>query len=413
MMTALAQEPDITADTGVQEAMRTLTAQWYNAVVGGCGLDPGAFQLVQGSMSIGTDPRDLWSRLDAIPPLSVSRHFDPSRFRRFSSDYAAVIGSLLVPGANELALALGPFYQHWLDTPDKSLGTFKRFAMHNNPDDARRWIRIYAQLNLNPVARARDKLDNVAMASRNHDVYAYNATLDDLNARLQSVPGKSVKMNSRTAASSLSHTWARGMGSGMFDGFFGEAGGESRDFAETIADASITVKCSFDRLLTFSADPLSQAGETWPLSDYTPWYIPAAMADAHDDTSNLVWGYRAPVWADAFGPTGSLGRVCTGLVVVDGINIEVTTDASFSSRQYPSVQAAARAGFFPFFEAGVPGRWENNVTFGDHGQATFRSSSRLGNPHVLGAIATPIRQAVDGRHHGRRHPENYMLFGPV
>jgi hypothetical protein len=62
----------------VNEAMQTLTAQWYNAMVDGLGLSPEEFQLYQGPNSMVTTSQDMWNIFDAVPPASVNNYYDPS-----------------------------------------------------------------------------------------------------------------------------------------------------------------------------------------------------------------------------------------------------------------------------------------------------------------------------------------------
>lgn len=49
---------------------------------------------------------------------------------------------------------------------------------------------------------------------------------------------------------------------------------------------------------------------------------------------------------------------------------------------------------FPFFTVDLAGGWTNEVTFGDDGSVAVTSTCKAGNPQILGALVTPIDQAV-------------------
>ncbi len=80
--------------SAAQDAMKALTAQFYNATAAGCKLDPSRFQLFQAHTPLGTTSRDLWNIFDSIPPQSISTCYDPSRLNRFSQTYGAVVAHL-------------------------------------------------------------------------------------------------------------------------------------------------------------------------------------------------------------------------------------------------------------------------------------------------------------------------------
>lgn len=95
------------------QAMATLNAQWYNAIITGCNLDPSTFQLVQGNSPLGTTSEMLWNVLDVVPPLSVSNLYNPSQANVFSSDYGAVIANLNPQNAQSFQNAMGDYYPQW------------------------------------------------------------------------------------------------------------------------------------------------------------------------------------------------------------------------------------------------------------------------------------------------------------
>lgn len=385
------------AESQLEKAMETLTSQWYNAVVTGCGLDPETFQLVQGNQSVGTTSEILWQYFDAIPPLSISNYFNPSEFSSFSSEYGSVINHLIVQGSDTLQGAMGDYYSQWLAyAKEKGVGldVFKSWAMSVAPSQAAEWISLYRSLMDGPIFLAQEAWDNMLNASSHGGVRAYNKTIATLLQQLQSVAGKTVDMDNSTESSDISHTWAETEVGGFLEDFFGGGEASYSAMAERLATSHLKISAKFQNFLVFAAGPLAQQSSDPVLGAYTPWYNSAALTMAYQNNDNRVWQHGAPTWQGTFGPGGSMRRICSALVVVDGIEIEMTSDASFSSADQEQFQQAIGGGFFPFFEVEHASGWSHKASFNDQGQVTVKSSSPTGNPQVLGVIVTPIEQVL-------------------
>ena len=201
-------------------------------------------------------------------------------------------------------------------------------------------------------------------------------------------------MDSSTASSDVSHTWASGEVGGAFDIFYGEGSASYDQLTTQFAAAGVQVHASFKSVLQFAAGPLGQPSSDPVLSGYTPWYYSPALNLAYHTSDNTVWQHGNPSWADTFGPTGDMQRVCSALIVVDGISVTVTSSAQFSSSDQQTFTYAASGGFWPFFEASSSGGWSSTATFSDSGEATVTITSPAGNPQILGCIVTPISSIV-------------------
>lgn len=393
-MSAIAKD----AVPSLAQAMETLTAQWYNAVITGCGLDPETFQLVQGSQVIGSTSEKLWQFFDAVPPLSISNYFNPSAYSSFSQNYGGVITNLIPQGGDALQSAMGDYYTQWINyaktKQDYSVNAFKNWAMGVNPSQAATWVGLYATTFDNPIFLAQMAWDSMLNAAVNPGVAAYNQTIADMNAQLIGTTSKSIQMNSASESTDISHTWSEGAMEGLFDIFF--AGGEASysNFSQAVATSKLNIDATFSNLAIIKAGPLSQPSQDSILNQYTPWYNSSALNTAYQENNNRVWKHGAPTWADTFGPTGNLQRLTSALVVVDGINITTTSSASIATADQKNFEAAASGGFFPFFEAEAAHGWNTKTSYNDQGQATITSSSPTGNPQVLGVIVTPIAQAL-------------------
>lgn len=383
----------------VTQAMQTLNAQWYNAVVSGCKLDPATFQLVQGAAPLGTTSEQLWNIFDVVPPLSVSNYFNPSQNNVFSSDYGAVINNLIPQNSDRFQTDMGDYYSQWTaylaSTPTPAMPAggmpelFKNWAaFHMPPNQAQTCYTDYQSVAQGAIPVAVQMWLNAGGGTGG--TKAYNSTIADLNQQLQSAQSRSFVVNSSSESSDLSHTWAKAEAGGFYEFF--EAGGSSEYDQLTMAmtTAGLTINVSFQKLLTFSAGPLSKTSTDPILSKYQPWYNSAALNVAYQTPDNTVWNHTHPTWNDTFGPTGNMLRTASALVVVDGITIVMTSRAGFSSSQQTQFKAAVEAGFFPFFEASASGGWQHDVSFDAQGSVSVTSTSPAGNPTVLGVIVTPI-----------------------
>lgn len=379
-----------------QQAMQTLNAQWYNAVVSNCGLDASTFQLIQGADPIGSTSEQLWNILDVVPPLSISNYYNPAQSNVFSSDYGAVVNNLVPQNSNSFQNHMGDYYSQWMtylqaQTTLPTGGVLALFqtwsAIHMPPNQAQQCYTDYQQVaqGVVPVAVSMWLAAGGASAQK-----AYNGTISQLQSQLQSAPSKAFTVDSSTETSDISHTWAQVQTSGFLDFFSGDASGQYDSLSTAISSAGLTISANFQKLLTFSAGPLSKASTDPILSQYQPWYNSAALNLAYQTQDNTVWQQGHPTWADTFGPAGNMLRTTSALVVVDGITITMTSNVGFSQSQQSQFTAAASAGFWPFFEAQGSGGWSHSFKFDEQGNVTITSTCPAGNPNILGAIVTPI-----------------------
>lgn len=385
------------ADDPGQQAMNTLTAQWYNAVVTGCHLDPASFQLVQGNSPLGATSEILWNLFDAVPPASINNMFNPSQGNVFSTDYGAVINNLKEQNANKFQNDMGDYYAQWRaylkTSPTMPQGgitaLFNNWAQLNMPpDQAQQCYTDYQQISQGTVPAAVQLWLNAGGSTGG--VKAYNATIAQLQSALQASAPVSFTLNSQTASSDVSHSWAQSEGGFLFDIF--EIGGEGSydHVSQTLIETGLDVTVQFQRLVTFSAGPLSKPSSDPILSNYQPWYSSAALNLAYQNNNNLVWNNTPPTWANTFGPGGNMLRTASAIVVVDGITITMVSMNSLSTQDQTTVKTAAEGGIWPFFEAEGSGGWTHDTSFDSEGVMTVTSSCPLGNPQILGVIVTPI-----------------------
>lgn len=388
-------------DSPAEQVMSTLNAQWYNAVVTGCGLDAGSFQLVQGASPLGSTSEVLWNIADAVPPLSVSHYFNPSQLNVFSTDYGAVINNLKPQNAQKFQNDMGDYYSAWVAYLNTSptipqggiLALFQTWSqLHMPPDQAQQCYTDYQQVSQGVVPVAVSMWGKAGGSTGG--TKAYNATIAQLQSALNSAPSKSFTLETATESSDVSHSWAQVEAGGILDFF--EGGGDTSydELTETFAQSGLSISVTFQRLVTFPLAPLSKTSTDPILSQYQPWFSSAALNLAYQNDNNVVWSNTPPSWSDTFGPNGNMLRTASALVVVDGITVTTTCDTAFSSSDQTTIKSAAQAGFWPFFEAEASGGWTHDVSFSQSGFMTIASTCALGNPQILGVIVTPIAGAL-------------------
>ena len=390
-----------TSNSPGEQAMAQLNAQWYNAVTTQCNLDPNKFQLVQGSVPLGATSEILWQNFDAIPPLSVTHLLDPDQLNSFSGNYGAMLSNIKQTTDQRFTTDMGDYLPRWfayLQTsptipPGGMVQLFSNWSQLNiaDPGQAQQCISDYQQAVMGVVFAA-GQLWNAAGGIAAPK--AYNGTVEQLKAGLRGTPSKSVSMDSHTQSSDISHTWAQGQIQGGYEFFSGSASASYDALTTSLTSAGVSISATFQNLSTFAAAPLAQTSSDPILSGYKPWFSGGALGYAYSNNNNLVWGVNPPSWQEFFGPSGTFLRYCAAVVVVDGIDITITSNVGFDSTQQQTFTAAASLGVWPFFSANASGGIQTGATYDQSGNVTVKSSSPLGNPIILGAIVSPINAAA-------------------
>lgn len=395
--------------TAAQDAMQEMTAQYYNALTAGAGLDPNQFQLAQGAISLGTDSSAIWRMLDSMPPDMVNNFFQTSNLNSFSQSYGAVINNLMPQTGNEQQQILGDDYVTWVayqvanaltpptDPSDPKsfikprLARFNTWAYSIGLDTSKISAMQTLMGQTDIIANAIDAY-NAAKAGAG---FAYTASITALTNVLASGVPKSFTLDSKTANSKLNSKWAQ---ADMSAAYWFVSVSASSQWDHTITDmASNGVKTtvSIQKLVTLPGGPYSLATLMSPdLSKYLPWYNSKALQTARAQNDNLLWKHSAPTWDQTFGPKGNMQQATTALIVVDGVQSKTTTTASVAKSDQENFKAQAKLGVWPWFQAEGSGGWKNDVEFNDDGSFTVTSGNpTLGNPVVLGVLVTPIENA--------------------
>ena len=413
MERSTARQPSLafTAPSPASAILTTLSEQWYNTVVSSLGLDQTKFQLMQGALATGTTSLSIWNFFDAIPPLSLTQQFDPGGYNSLSSIYGAVVNNLVPQTDNGMQTLLGDKYASWAQYRQTPANVPN--PLPKTPNGQIDFVGVQVQMyqtwgimnvDANTISAGTTLLEQkdvvataIAMYLAANGTYPYTATYAALQAALQQGQARTLSFNSQQASSDTSHSWAGGSVSGFYEFFSGSAGGSWDSFNQQLQSSGITVSATFQSVATIPGQPLATNQPLNPdLSSYAPWWSSAALQVARQHDDNTVWKHGAPTWSDTFGPSGNLTRLSTAMVVVDGIDMTITTNFAVSSDQRTDIQTAARAGFWPFFSAEGQGGFHHEVTASNNQGATIHTACPRGNPTVIGVLVDPISVVLGG-----------------
>ena len=399
------------------DAIELLTKQYYNAVVSGVGLSPMQLQLAQGSVSLGTTSTKIWEMFDSLPPAALNSFFNPSQWNSFGSTYGAVINNLVPQDGGAMAQLLGDDYIDWVNWCKDKNNRPNPVPMQPPPNDYlvdtskykkmqfQEWCLDSGQSQQTIVAGIGllSQVDFISaaivkwQAASEKKIFAYAATAQALKNAIDRGQAKTVDFNSTTQSSDTSSSWASGKVSGGYEFFSASASASWDKFSQDIQQQGVQLQVKYDKVATLMGSPLTNPNTLdVDLSKYLPWYDSKVIQTAYAQNNNNVWQRTAPTWEDTFGPNGNLKNLTVGLIVVDGITTTMTTTASVSQSDRESFKAQAKAGYWPFFKAEGEGGWSTDVTFDDSGSMSITSTSKAGNPNVLGVLVSPFEQAFTG-----------------
>ena len=371
----------MTTDNGnqVPPLTETLQAKWYNSIVGALGLVPQQFQLLQPTSPLGDTSDLLWSYFNNLPPHTLTSAFNPGGGNRFYDGYRAVLSQLSSQNDGAFQRDLGDSYDAWMtyvrtlsplpkitDLP----GVFQSWAAIYAPDVAQKGATDLANGLNDPIFRANMAVQN--QQSFMKGVPDFSQTIAGVRSAVLQATGASFDFDSSTASADTSKTWASGEVSGFWDIFTGSASTSYSQLTSKMAGSTLTVKGSFDHVLTVAASPGT-------------WYDSGALAAAFHTQDNTLWKHGTPSWDSTFGPDGNMNWFATSLVVVDGIHATITSGASYSTDDQTDITANLKVGIVPFFSLGASGGYSSSAQFDAQGRMTVTISNPAGNPVVFGA----------------------------
>lgn len=378
----------------VDNAMETLTAQWYNSLVTGLGLDPQQFQLYQGTNSMASNSQTMWNIFNAVPPTSINNYYDPAQLNQMSSDYNLILEALKASDDSDFKKCMGDEYNNWQEyfidhLPDELTAVsvskvFKKWSIVFAPSKSS-CVSALTKSFINPIALA------IIMFEKANGKYAWNQTGAALKTALKKGAYKNFTMESKTASSDVSHTWSKGKRR-VFFGIFNKDTSSDK-LSQKIASSELSINATFNKMTTFAAGPLAQAvRDDKELKAFNPWYNSATLSLAYQTKGDKVWNPEKPTtWEKAFGSDGFLQRIASAIVVADGVTITMSSKSSFSTDEQSKIKNSSSGGCWPFYRGSGESGSETKVTFDDDGKFTITTIIAAGNPQILGILQSPLK----------------------
>jgi len=378
---------------------------WYDAVVEAFGLSPDSFLMARSLIPLGSTSSNLWEYFNSVPLESDGHYYEPHLFNLFSDGYGAVVNLLIPQFGTAWRDAMGDHYSQWVVylassppiPPGGMLELFTMWARRNIPDPAQAQAAItaYEQILNGTVPVAQDRFLKAA------GVYAYSRSIGE--ARDQVGKGSAYKFSfssSQPAAGAQPREAASFAAKLAGTQLIGKARGQAESAMTKLAASHVEGKAVFDHQARVWAAPL-QTGEIIGGLPYPPWFSALALKYAYQNDNATVWpAGMKPDWAQTFGSSGNLRRLVTSIVLVDGVDVVLVSDADLTSGERSALQQAAAAGVTPLFalaasaelqSAGRPASAESSLSLSletKDNALEIHIISPLGNVMLFGVVAT-------------------------
>jgi hypothetical protein len=368
-------------------------AGWYHALCQGLQLDPTHFQLASGNGTpFGQDSTYLWQVLNTVPPYSATSIFGSSS-NLFSSDYGSILNNLSDPPSTQVQEDLGDYYEVWLSyqqtykwaTTDTLESVFRAWAQrYFTPGQIDQyWADMASD---SPIGAAKALWQGLGVS----DPKAYTLTFEMVENTIRESAAAKFTYDSAQSTKTFSDTWAQD--SSNLDLWYGLFGGSSSESSDTTSQdafsGSIQIAGSFAHVASFSATPLYQNIVGPNPSNFKPWYDSTILSQAYrnQDNHDEIWNTGGDVtWEDAFGASGFLRYVTTGLVIVDGLSMTMTVKADFTDQDQQTITSSHNGGLWPFFYSSGSAGFSYSGFSTDSSGFSVTVTSPEGNHLILGA----------------------------
>jgi hypothetical protein len=373
--------PDTDAFSQPLDPMTILQNRWYNGLIAGLQASPATAQIIQPAPPMQQTNSGLWTYENAIPPASLTFNTDMYHSEQFFDNYAAVISQLQFP-QDSFKQDIGvDVYQQWTryvsqlqppPTPDQIPGVFRDWAIQLAPavaqvgttdltqmaliDDARHSLALYEGSNALPVD--------------------FDGSFAQLSQILQQSPSVQFSFDNSMSDSDVSHTWTGG-GDTSFYGLWTGCSSAS-PLSQQFACSKVTVTVRAKAYTIWRSIPGS-------------WYNSSLLNNAYSNIFTPPWSANAhPNWDDVFGPTGSMRQLIASLLVMDGMHITITSDATYEEFDQQTILSNASSGLWPFFILNSGSMVTNTITFGSTSGMQVETMVQPGTPIAIGANVLDI-----------------------
>lgn len=406
-MTMLQTASPMPAAVVPNNAMAYLCGRWYNAVVRQLSLSAKTFVLQQPFGPVPLTTHGLWSLFNVVPPRSIMHNLRSGGANQLFSSYCAVVNRLVGTTPADMDEVIGEDAPAWnayvknvkpVPRISEIGDLFFNWAMIHCPEKA-----VAGRAAFNSVANDPVNLAIMEMADRSgfvDGVPGFGVSLEDARIAVQRAPGGSVSFDSAKESGDVSRSWAHGSLVGLppADRFLMGVEGDIswQKINEKAGKSQVIVEVSFENLATVQGMPGSWF-HTGALS--LAYHDRGAGPDTNGETGgDGVWRDGHVDWESAFGPAGSLARMVSSVVLVDGVKMRMTSTAQYSPEEQRQIEESFGGGIWPFTGLGGHGGMTSKVKFDKDGAAVFTATSRPDNLCVLGANVIPVaaRLAPEG-----------------
>jgi len=360
----------------ISKPMTILQNRWYNGLVSELGLSRKMFQISQPSPPIAPlDDVGLWSYQNVIPPASLTFKRCVYSDTRFFNEYVALVSQLQFTQCGLEQIIGKENYEKWLEylkespnsdtDPNAIPSLFRSWAMRYCPDKANEGSSALSKMVLIQAAK-KALLPYQAPNPKLPDFDGnYTSLLDTLN----NSQNRAFLFNTSEIIDDVQDTWTGG-DNFDFDGLWGGSSSNSR-LTRRFAESSVTVNTSFQAYTVWSSTPGS-------------WYNSSLLNTAYKNRGVPPWTQNPnPTWKEFFDLDGSLKQFITALVVVDGVDATVTSDAIYCETDQQTILSNTSKGLWPFY---VPSsdKVTNTVTFNSDNTMKIQTVTEKSNPLVIG-----------------------------
>jgi hypothetical protein len=352
--------------------MIRLQHKWYNCLIEALSLDPSMFQIVVPSAPMMPTDDALWDYLNTVPSASLTFNRSATSTDRLFDQYAAMVSQTefsqrtfeqIIGRQNFQAWSAYLASQHPPPADNQLPALFQNWAARNNMSIAAAGVAFLSRCIL--VAAMRQAL--VPYQGEHAKPADFMGSYADALHTLGASGGCKFFFDSRDSSADVSDAWAADHSADELWAGSGDGTSLSRKFATS----NVTVSAEFAAYAQWTAAP-------------GPWYSSALFGMLYGSQATPPWRADAkPSWSDLFGPDGSLCRLVASLLLADGGNITVTSDATFGPIDRRTIVDYAPLGLWPCYAASGGGV-SNAVTFSQGGRMAIEIVTPPGHPVVIG-----------------------------
>ncbi|GCF10350.1 hypothetical protein [Dictyobacter arantiisoli] len=372
---------DIDAFSQSLDPMTILQNCWYNGFIAGLQASPTTAQIIQPAPPMRQTNAGLWTYENTIPPASLTFNTDLYRSKQFFDNYASVIRQLQFP-QDSFKQDIGvDAYQQWTryvsqlqpsPTPDQIPAVFHDWAIQLAPAAAQ-----VGTADLTQRALIEDAQHSLALyEGSNARPVDFDGSFTQLLQILQQSSSVQFSFDSSTSNSDVSDTWTGGVDTGIYGLWTGC--GSTSPLSQQFARSKVTVTVH------------AKAYTIWRSIPGT-WYNSSLLNNAYSNIFTPPWPANAhPNWNDVFAPTGSMHQLIASLLVMDGMHIIVTSNATYAGIDQQTILSNTSSGLWPFFIPNSSSIVTNTITFGSTSGMQIETVTQPGTPIAVGANVLDI-----------------------